>query len=117
MSIEILLVDTCQDIRNRQATELSTEDDIHIIAEADNGQDALHKIQLFPPDLVVMELALPDMCGVQVTRKIMAAHPDTKILLLTTGIDENCFMRAWQPVPGPIWPKTVQPKHWQQPFV
>lgn len=49
MSIEILLVDTSQEIRNRQAAELSTEDDIHIIAEADSGQDTLHKIQLSPP--------------------------------------------------------------------
>ena len=44
--------------------------------------------------MVVMELALPDICGVQVTRKIMAAHPDTKILLMTTCIDENCFAKS-----------------------
>lgn len=94
MSIEILLVHTCLETRNRQAAVLGTEDDIHIIAEADSGQEALHKIQLSSPDVVVIDPTLPDMSCIQVTRQIMSKYPDAKVLLLTKCIDENCFYES-----------------------
>lgn len=93
MSIQVLLVNT-RHISNRLALLQSSEDDIHIIAEADSGQAALLKIQLFQPDVVVMDPILSDMSCIQVTRQILVEHPDEKVLLLTTCIDENCFYES-----------------------
>lgn len=75
MSIKVLLVDDHKIIRDGLSAILQTEDDIRIIAEAGSGQEALDKVAQSAPDIVVMDLSLPDMGGVQATRRILAEHP------------------------------------------
>lgn len=94
MSINVLLVDDHKIIRDGLSAILQVEDDIHLVAQAGSGQEALEKIRLSPPDVVVMDLTLPDMGGVQVTRRILAEHPAIKVLVLTMFLDENCVLES-----------------------
>ncbi len=94
MSIKVLLVDDHKIIRDGLSAILQTEDDIHIVAEAGSGQEALEKIKQSTPDVVVMDLTLPDMGGVKVTRHILAAHPAIKVLMLTMFLDDTCVFES-----------------------
>jgi len=94
MNINVLLVDDHTIIRAGLALLLTEEQDIAVIAEAGSGQEALDKIKQSVPDVVVMDLTLPDMGGVQVTRRILAEHPQIKVLMLTMFLDDNCVLES-----------------------
>lgn len=94
MSIKVLLVDDHKIIRDGLSAILRIEDDICVIAEAATGQEAREQIKQAVPDVVVMDLTLPDMGGMQVTRGILADHPEIKVLILTMFLDENCVFES-----------------------
>jgi YesN/AraC family two-component response regulator len=54
------------------------------ISEASDGVEALHKITLFPPDLIFMDIRLPDESGLELTRRIKTQYPSTTIIILTS---------------------------------
>lgn len=71
---------------------LGSEADIQVVGLAQDGVEALEKIPKTNPDVVLMDLKMPVMNGVQATRKIKALHPEVKVLVLTTyGDDEWVF--------------------------
>jgi DNA-binding NarL/FixJ family response regulator len=94
MDINILLVDDHKIIRDGLSAILQVEDDMHIIAEAGNGQEALEKVRQYQPDVVVMDLTLPDMGGVLVTRQLLSEYPAIKVLMLTMFLDDNCVFES-----------------------
>ncbi len=94
MEIKVLLVDDHTIIRDGLAAILKTEADIRIVAEAGSGQEALDKVASFIPDVVVMDLTLPDVGGVQATRRILAEHPAIKVLILSMLLDETCVFES-----------------------
>ncbi len=94
MNINVLLVDDHKIIRDGLSAILQTEGDICIVAEAGSGQEALDKVKQSAPDVVVMDLTLPDMGGVQVTRRILAEYPKVKVLVLTMLLDDNCVFES-----------------------
>lgn len=94
MSIKVLLVDDHKIIRDGLSAILQAEDDICVIAEAGSGQEALNKVNESAPDVIVMDLTLPDMGGVQVTRRILAERPAIKVLVLSMFLDENCVFES-----------------------
>ena len=94
MSIKVLLVDDHKIIRDGLSAILKAETDITIVAEAGSGREALEKVDQSAPDVVVMDLTLPDMGGVQVTRRILAAYPTINVLILTVYLDENCVFES-----------------------
>lgn len=94
MSINVLLVDDHKIIRDGLSAILKSEDDICIIAEASSGQEALNKVNCTVPDVVVMDLTLPDMGGVQATRRILSEHPEIRVLILTMFLDDTCVLES-----------------------
>lgn len=94
MSIKLLLVDDHKIIRDGLSAILEAEDDIAIVAEAGSGREALEKVTQAAPDVVVMDLTLPDMGGMQVTRRILAAHPGIKVLILSMFLDDTCVFES-----------------------
>jgi DNA-binding NarL/FixJ family response regulator len=94
MTISVLLVDDHTIIRNGLTAILKTEDDIRIVAEAGDGKEAISKVIEFSPDVVVMDLTLPDMGGTMATRRILAERPDTRVLILTMFLDETCVFES-----------------------
>ena len=86
----IMLVDDHALLRRGLADLLRYENDLIVSAEAANGAEALAKIRSKVPDVVIMDLVMPEMDGVETTRQIKANWPNTKILILTSfGTSED----------------------------
>ena len=82
--IKVLIADDHEIMRMGLATMLETDAAIKVVAEAADGAEAVRKTLQLRPDVVVMDLMMPEMDGSEATTKIKAAVPGTKILLLTT---------------------------------
>ena len=71
---------------------LSGEPDIEVVAEASNGIEAVHKAARFRPTVVLMDIPMPELDGLQATRRILAADETARILILTTfDLDEYVY--------------------------
>ncbi len=83
MSTRILLVDDHLIVRSGLRKLLESEEGIEVVAEADNGRDAIRITTELQPDMVVMDIAMPDMNGIDATRRIIAADPGARVLALS----------------------------------
>lgn len=88
-SIDILIVDDQVLFREALQTLLSAQKDFNIIGQAANGEEGLRLAIQLQPKIVLMDLRMPFMDGVTATRKIRAAAPNIKIIILTTFDDDN----------------------------
>lgn len=82
--IKILIADDHAVVRAGLATLLGTEDDIEVVAQAKNGNEAISKTLESRPDVVIMDLRMPAKDGADATAEIHRRHPATKILILTS---------------------------------
>jgi NarL family two-component system response regulator LiaR len=74
------------------AVLLATERDMKVVGEARDGQEAVEKAGSLKPDVVLMDLVMPQMDGIEATRKITEAHPEVKVLVLTSfAADDKVF--------------------------
>ena len=90
--IKVMIVDDHGIVRQGLRTYLDLLEDITIIAEAENGLDALEKVKQFNPDIVLMDLVMPEMDGIEATHKICGSYPDVKVIVLTSFTeDEKVF--------------------------
>jgi DNA-binding NarL/FixJ family response regulator len=83
MSTRVLLADDHQIVRNGLRQLLENEEGMEIVSEADNGRDAVRISKELRPDIVIMDVAMADMNGIEATRRIMAVNPETKVLALS----------------------------------
>ena len=80
--IKLLLVDDHSLLRMGLQTLFATKDDITVVGQAANGEEAVSLASTLKPDVVIMDLIMPKMSGAEATRRIRKAQPGTKILLL-----------------------------------
>lgn len=92
--IRILLVDDEALIRKGLKSLLSMETDLQVVGEADNGQAALEAVKELGPDLVLMDVRMPIMDGVTATKAICDRFPHTKVLVLTTFVEDDYVTQA-----------------------
>ncbi|HXV77102.1 MAG TPA: response regulator transcription factor [Candidatus Polarisedimenticolaceae bacterium] len=91
-SIRVLIVDDHSVVRRGLRALLATEPGIEVVAEAVDGEDAVSRAADSRPDVVVMDLVLPSMDGVEAIRRIKLRDPDARILVLTGfGSDDKLF--------------------------
>lgn len=83
MAVKILLVDDHPILRAGLNTLLSMEKGFRIIAEASNGFEALDAVEKFKPDVVVLDLAIPGLNGLEVTYQVSQRYPDTHVVILS----------------------------------
>lgn len=88
-----MLVDDHPLVRNGIASLLRAKG-YEVVAEANNGYEALEKISEVSPDLILMDIRMPGMGGLEATRLIKAKHPETKIVMLTVSDDEQDLFEA-----------------------
>jgi len=92
--IRILTADDHHLIRAGVSSFLATEPGLEVVAEAANGEEALEKYREVQPDVVLMDLSMPVMDGLQATRAILAEFPDARIVVLTTYAGDEDIHRA-----------------------
>ena len=83
-NIKILIVDDHAILRMGLASLLATKTNLEVVGDASNGEIAIRKAIHLKPDVVIMDLMMPGMDGVETTRRILEKLPNTKILVLTT---------------------------------
>jgi DNA-binding NarL/FixJ family response regulator len=89
MTIRILLVDDQALFREGLRTLLSVHDDLQVVGEAANGQEAVTAVSQLSPDVVLMDLRMPVLNGVAATSQISASYPNSRIIVLTTFDDDD----------------------------
>jgi NarL family two-component system response regulator LiaR len=87
--IRVMLVDDHNVVRSGLATFLTAYDDLELVAEARNGLEALNLCQQKKPDVILMDLVMPEMDGIGATRAILQDYPDTKIIAMTSFEEEE----------------------------
>lgn len=87
----VLLVDDHEVVRQGLRTLLDDQDDLAVVAEAGTMADAIQRARTFEPDVVVMDVRLPDGSGVEACREIRAARPDTAVVMLTSFSDDEAL--------------------------
>ncbi|AJY73815.1 response regulator [Paenibacillus beijingensis] len=87
--IKVLLVDDHEMVRIGLAAVLDTEAGIEVVGEASNGQDGIRLAQAYKPDVVLMDLVMEGMDGVETTGKLLEQCPDCKVVVLTSYLDDS----------------------------
>jgi DNA-binding NarL/FixJ family response regulator len=88
-AIKILIADDHPVVREGLFAMLNREVDFDVVGEAKDGMEAVNKTKELSPDIVLMDLRMPDMDGVEAMRKIKEAMPDVKFIILTTYSDDE----------------------------
>jgi len=83
MSVKVLLVDDHLIVRDGLQMLINTQKDIRVIAGASDGRSALEAAEALRPDVVVMDVSMPEMSGIEATREMLANNPGLKIIILT----------------------------------
>jgi DNA-binding NarL/FixJ family response regulator len=92
--IRVLVVDDHPVVRSGLAGLLDVEDDLSVVGEAGDGEEAIVRVAELAPDVVLMDLRMPRLDGVGATSRILAEHPDARVLVLTTYDTDADIVRA-----------------------
>ncbi|HEY42862.1 MAG TPA: response regulator transcription factor [Anaerolineae bacterium] len=91
-TIRVLIVDDHVFVRKGIQALLATEEDIEVVGEAQDGQEALQQIEDLQPDVILLDLLMPKLDGIEVTRRVLAEDPQARILVLTSFVaDDKVF--------------------------
>jgi NarL family two-component system response regulator LiaR len=91
-AIRVLIVDDHAIVRDGICALLATKPDIEVVGEAGNGREAVSKAQCLLPDVILMDLMMPEMDGIEAIRRIVAHRPGARILVLTSfAADDKVF--------------------------
>lgn len=89
MKTRILIADDHMIVRQGLATLLAKEPDMEVVAEAENGREVVQLVKELQPDVVIMDVNMPDLNGIEATRQVLAAFPHTKVIALSMHADRR----------------------------
>ncbi|NTW12674.1 MAG: response regulator transcription factor [Anaerolineales bacterium] len=107
--IRLLLVDDHEVVRSGLRMLLENQADLKILGEADTGKQALEMVETLNPDVVIMDITLPDISGIEATRRIKEAHPGVAVVALTIHEDQQYFFEMLQAGASGYVPKRAAP--------
>jgi len=93
-AVRVLLVDDDQLMRAGLRAVLSSDADVEVVGEAATGRAAVARVRALRPDLVLMDVRMPDLDGIAATREVLATSPDVKVVILTTFEDDDYIFGA-----------------------
>jgi DNA-binding NarL/FixJ family response regulator len=94
MTTRLMIVDDHEVVRMGLKAALDIEDDFTVVAEAANGQEAIDRARVQRPDIVLMDVRMDVMDGIEACREIRSEFPDTKVLMLTSYAEEETVVAA-----------------------
>ncbi|MGB5058917.1 MAG: response regulator transcription factor [Candidatus Promineifilaceae bacterium] len=107
--IKLLLADDHAVVRSGLRMLLEAQPDMEIVAEAENGRETIEKVLAFQPDIVLMDIEMPGMNGIEATRKIKEESPETAVLALTMYEDDQYFFEMLKAGAAGYIPKRAAP--------
>lgn len=87
--IKVVLVDDHEMVRMGVSTYLSTQNDIEVVGQASNGKEGIELVLNTKPDIILMDLVMEVMDGIEATKQIIAKWPEAKIIIVTSFIDDE----------------------------
>ncbi|MBP6440408.1 MAG: response regulator transcription factor [Caldilineaceae bacterium] len=109
MKVRLFLVDDHPIVRSGLRMLFQAEPDLEIVGEADGGAEAIVAVQRLRPDVVIMDVAMPGVNGIEATRRIKEIAPETAVLALTMHEDEQYFFEMLKAGASGYIPKRAAP--------
>ena len=109
--IRVLLVDDDALMRAGLAAILSSDAGITVVGEADDGRVAVEQVGRLQPDLVLMDIRMPELDGIAATREVVAVSPDVRVVILTTFEDDEYIFGALTAGASGFLLKRTSPEH------
>lgn len=94
MPIRILLADDHTVVRDGLRALLEKQPDMSVVAEAADGRESIRLAEEQTPDVVIMDIAMPSLNGIEATRRILASNPETAVVILSMHQDESYVLRS-----------------------
>ncbi len=110
MKIRLLLVDDHQVVRSGLRMLLSNESDVEIVGEVGTAREALNAVQSLKPNVVLMDIGLPDLSGIDATSEIKRTNPEVAVVALTIHEDEEYFFKMLEAGASGYVPKRAAPE-------
>jgi len=110
MTTTVMLVDDHPLFRQGLRRVLEAEEDIEVIMEVADGEEALRLAKQLTPDVILMDINLPNLNGLQVTRELKQASPDMAVIMLTAFHDDEQIFHAIRAGAAAYFPKDVTPR-------
>lgn len=110
MTIRLLMVDDHAVVRLGMRMLFESEADITIVGEAETAQEAIKAVYELNPDVVLMDIGLPDLSGIEATRQIKELSPDTAVVALTIHEDKEYFFKMLDAGVNGYVPKRAAPE-------
>lgn len=92
--IKVLIADDHGLVRHGLSSYLMLSNDVAVVGEAVNGSDAVQKVEQLQPDIVLMDIVMPEMDGIEATRRIRAHQPKTQVIALTSFVEDEKIFAA-----------------------
>jgi DNA-binding NarL/FixJ family response regulator len=108
--VRVVLVDDDDLMRAGLRSVLSSDETIDVVGEAGHGREAVERIQELRPDLVLMDIRMPDLDGISATREVLATSPDVKVVVLTTFEQDDYIFDALSAGASGFLLKRTQPE-------
>ena len=110
VKIRLVLADDHALVRSGLRMLLEAQEDMEIVAEVENGRQAVEKVQEFRPDIILMDVMMPEMNGIEATLKIKELAPETAVIALTMYEDEQYFYEMLKAGAAGYVPKRSAPE-------
>jgi two-component system response regulator NreC len=110
MAIRLLLVDDHEVVRSGLRMLLESAGGVEIVGEAGTAREALEQVGAVQPDVVIMDIGLPDLTGIEAAREIRALRPETAIVALTIHEDQEYFFKMLEAGATGYVPKRAAPE-------